>query len=83
MSAFAAERTIALTVDGMTCASCPYIVKKSLTKVDGVKSVDVSLQARLAVVTFNDAKTNVAAMTDATFRAGFPSALKIAGTTAQ
>lgn len=76
---YAAEKTITLTVDGMTCASCPYMVKKSLTKVDGVKAVDVSLQTRLAVVTFDDAKTTIEAMTNATFEAGFPSEPKIAG----
>lgn len=76
---FAADKTITLNVEGMTCASCPYMVKKSLTKVDGVKKVDVSLQTRLAVVTFDDAKATIEAMTDATFEAGFPSELKVAG----
>ena len=78
-SAFAAEKTITLNVKGMTCASCPYMVKKSLTKVDGVKKVDVTLKTKLAVVTFDDAKTTVEAMTNATFEAGFPSELKAAG----
>ena len=77
--AFAAEKTITLKVDGMTCASCPYMVRKSLTKVDGVKAVAVSLQTKLAVVTYDDAKANVEALTSATFEAGFPSQVKPAG----
>ena len=77
-SAFAAERTITLNVKGMTCASCPYMVKRSLTKIEGVKAVDVSLQTKLAVVTFDDTKTTIKAMTNATREAGFPSELKVA-----
>ena len=76
---FAADKTITLDVEGMSCASCPYMVKKSLTRVDGVKAVEVSLQTKLAVVTFDDARTNVEAMTTATLKAGFPSRPKLAG----
>lgn len=77
-TAFAADKTIRLDVQGMTCASCPYMVSRSLRKVDGVKAVDVSLQSKLAIVTFDDAKTTIAAMTRATRDAGFPSTLKTA-----
>jgi len=78
-SAIAAEKTVTLAVEGMTCVSCPYMVKNSLTKVEGVKKVNVSLETKLAVVTFDDAKTTVDTMTDATFKAGFPSELKVSG----
>ena len=74
----AAEKTVTLKVDGMTCASCPYMVRKSLIRVDGVKDAKVSLQTRLAVVTFDDARCNVEKLTKATFEAGFPSKLKTA-----
>jgi len=72
---FAAEKTVKLAVENMYCASCPYIVKKSLTRVSGVTDVKVSYEQKTALVTFDDAKTNVEALTDATFDSGYPSEL--------
>ena len=69
----AGEQTATLKVENMTCASCPYQVKRSLTGIEGVKSVEVKLATKLAVVTFDDARTNIAALTAATETAGFPS----------
>ena len=51
-------------------------VKRSLTKIDGVTKVDVSLEKAEAVVSFDDAKTTLEALTKATTNAGFPSTLK-------
>ncbi len=71
--ALAAQRSVTLAVDGMTCASCPYIVKQTLARVPGVSDVTVSIGKKIAVVTFDDGKTNVAALTTATTNVGFPS----------
>lgn len=71
--ASAAERTIALAVDNMTCELCPPIVKKSLTRLPGVAKAEVSAETHRAVVTFDDDKTTVAALVDATTKAGYPS----------
>ena len=51
-------------------------VKRSLLKVGGVTKADVSLEKAEAVVTFDDAKTSVEALTKATTYVGFPSKLK-------
>jgi mercuric ion binding protein len=51
-------------------------VQRSLTKIDGVTKADVSLEKSEAVVSFDDAKTNVEALLKATAGAGFPSTLK-------
>lgn len=51
-------------------------VKRSLTKINGVTKADVSLEKAEAVVTFDDAKTNVEALLKATKGAGYPSTLK-------
>jgi mercuric ion binding protein len=51
-------------------------VKRSLTKLDGVTKAEVSLQKREAIVTYDDAKTNVEALLKATKDAGYPSTLK-------
>lgn len=75
-AAFAGEQTVTLTVSGMTCASCPYIVKQTLASVDGVTAVNVSFADQSAVVTYDDGKTEVAALTLATGDMGFPSTLK-------
>jgi len=72
----AAERTITLAVQNMYCAACPYTVRASLRAVAGVSKVTVSLQDKTAVVTYDDAKTGVKALTAATTNAGFPSAPK-------
>ncbi|WP_096031677.1 mercury resistance system periplasmic binding protein MerP, partial [Pseudomonas aeruginosa] len=65
-----------LAVPGMTCAACPITVKKALTKVEGVTKAEVSYENREAIVTFDDAKTNVQALTKATEDAGYPSSVK-------
>jgi periplasmic mercuric ion binding protein len=65
-SAFAAERTVTLAVQHMTCAACPRTVKASLQAVPGVTSV----------VTFDDSEAAVDALVKATTKAGYPSSPK-------
>ena len=74
--AWAAVQTVTLAVPGMTCAACPITVKKALSKVEGVNQVDVSFDKREAVVTFDDAKTTIQKLTEATTNAGYPSSVK-------
>jgi mercuric ion binding protein len=69
----ATERTVTLAVDNMTCASCPYIVKQTLSAIAGVHRVDVSFKARTAAVMFDDAVASPAVLTEATTKAGYPS----------
>ena len=71
-AAWAGERTNTFAVDNMTCASCPHIVKSSMTAVPGVAKVAVSFQAKSATVTFDDAKTNPDAIAAASMNAGYP-----------
>lgn len=74
--AWAATKTVTLSVPGMTCAACPITVKKALTKVDGVQKAEVSYEKREAVVTFDDAKTSAEDLTKATENAGYPATVK-------
>ncbi len=74
--AWAATKTVTLSVPGITCAACPITVKKALTKVDGVQKAEVSYEKREAVVTFDDAKTSAEALTKATENAGYPATVK-------
>ena len=71
--ALAAQRSVTLAVDGMTCASCPYIVKQTLAAISGVSTVVVSFREKKATVTFDDGKTNASELTAATANLGFPS----------
>lgn len=72
----AATQTVTLTVPGMTCAACPFTVKKALTQVEGVTKAEVSYEHREATVSFDESKTNVEALTRASGNAGYPAALK-------
>jgi mercuric ion binding protein len=75
-AAFAADKTITLAVKNMYCAACPHTVKASLQAVPGVKAVTVSFKDKTAVVTYDDTRTDVKALTAATTDAGYPSAPK-------
>ena len=70
---FAANKTVTLSVPGMTCAACPITVKKALGRVNGVIKTQIEYDKKEAVVTFDDTKTAVTALTKATADAGYPS----------
>jgi periplasmic mercuric ion binding protein len=72
-AAMAAEQTVKLSVPGMTCASCPYIVKTAISEVDGIKAVEATMEDRSATVTFEDTLTNIEAIRQATAGVGYPS----------
>jgi len=71
----AAEVTVKLSVPDMNCLACPITVRKSLERVDGVLNAEAFLETQTAVVTFDDAKTDVRALTEATEYYGYPSTL--------
>ena len=73
-TALAAEKTTTLAVKNMYCADCPLIVRKSLEAVPGVSKAAVSYKDKTAVVTYDDSRTDVSALTRATTGAGYPSA---------
>jgi len=72
--ALAGERTATLAIQNMDCAACPYIVRESLKAVPGVSKVVVSVQDKTVVVTYDDAKADLDALTAATTNVGYPSA---------
>ena len=71
--AIADQKTVTLEVPGMYCELCPVTVKKALSKVPGVSNVSASYERKEAVVTFDDSKASVDALTKATANAGYPS----------
>jgi periplasmic mercuric ion binding protein len=56
--------------------SVEITVKKSLEAVPGVTKATVSFKDKTAIVTYDDGRTDVKSLTDATTNAGFPSAPK-------
>jgi len=72
-AAVAAEKTATLDIPSMNCAMCPITIKKSLEKVDGVTNVEISLDKKSTIITFNDEKTQVDVLIKATTEAGYPS----------
>ncbi|HET6377657.1 MAG TPA: mercury resistance system periplasmic binding protein MerP [Methylocella sp.] len=75
-SVSAAEKTITLAVQHMTCAACPGTVKASLQAVPGVSDVIVSFEDKTAVVTYDDNRVQVDTLVKATTNAGYPSSPK-------
>jgi mercuric ion binding protein len=75
-AALAASQTIVLEVPGMTCAACPVTVKKALGKLSGVTDIKTDLDKKQVVVSFEDSKTTLQKLTEATANAGYPSTVK-------
>ena len=70
---FAGEQTATLSVPGMNCASCPYMIKSALSEIDGVKEVTATLEGRTAKVVFDAAVASIEAIQQATADIGYPS----------
>lgn len=70
-SSFAGERSVNLSVPGMFCASCPFVVEAAIGEVDGVLSVATDVEERTARVLFDDSVATVEAITTASTNAGY------------
>ena len=73
---WAGTKTVTLFVPGMTCSTCPITIKKALSKLEGVEKTEVAFEKKEVVVRFDDAKTKVEALLEATKNAGYPSTVK-------
>lgn len=71
-SAEATEATARFSVENMTCASCPISVKNAMKRVDGVKSVDVDFDTKVATVVYDPARTSAAEIAAASTNVGYP-----------
>lgn len=66
-------KTVSFDVSNMTCVTCPYTVRKTLQKIDGVTQADASLETKSATATFDPTKTSVDVMLKALKNQGYPS----------
>jgi len=75
-----AMQTVKMPVNGMVCNACQSNVKKTIKSVDGVTDVEVNLEKKFAVFTFDPAKVKVEqvqkAVNDKGFEAGKPEEVK-------
>lgn len=65
-----APETIQLSVEGMSCQHCVKAVKAAVSALPGVDSVEVSLERKLATVSYDPAKVGRPAMKAAIEGAG-------------
>lgn len=71
----AKDLTIKLSVPGMKCAACPYIVQEAIASVSGVKAVSATIVDKTATVTYDDAATGPDAILNATAGIGYEASI--------
>ena len=52
------QHKVVMSIEGMTCKLCTVAVKKSLSKVEGVHTVEVSLKEKKAWLTIDESVTD-------------------------
>ena len=71
---------VQMPVDGMVCNACQSNVKKTIKSIDGVSDVEVNLEKKFALFTYDPQKINVEqvqkAVNDKGFTAGKPQEVK-------
>lgn len=55
-------RSVSLRIEGMTCGGCTIAVRRVLTRLDGVRSAEVSYESQRAVVTYDTTRVTVEQM---------------------
>ena len=75
-SAFAAQKTVTLDIPGMDCEICPITVRTALKKLPGVISATATPATKEEVVVYDDAKTDIKHIMNATAQAGYPASVK-------
>jgi len=59
------------SVDGMSCGGCVASVTRAVSRLSGVRAVDVSLEKKVANVEYDEAATDSTAIVAAIEAAGF------------
>lgn len=71
-SVMAEEQIVTMNIEKMHCAMCPITVRKAMERVDGVQKVEVDYDSKTAVVTFDDTRTTVTEVAQASTNVGYP-----------
>jgi copper chaperone CopZ len=61
------------TVTGMYCASCPYVVKSAIERVDGVYSIEMTEKGDTGIVDvkFDQSKTDITSIKNTVLELGY------------
>lgn len=70
------DQTATFDIEKMTCATCPIAVRKAMQRVDGVKEVDVDLDGKTAIVTYDASVTTTLEIGNASTDVGFPASVR-------
>jgi copper ion binding protein len=65
------EQTTTIAVSGMNCMGCVQAVTRSIGKLEGIKSVEVTLDPGQAVVTYDASAVTVEALKERVVAAGY------------
>jgi len=60
-----------INVNGMSCAHCAAAVKNAVEALPGVSGASVSLEAKTAVVEYDEGRVSIGAIKDAITEEGF------------
>ncbi len=66
-------RQIALSVEGMTCAACAWLIEKKLLANKGVKRIDVNATSHRAHITWDDSQIKLSSLLKQLAELGFKS----------
>lgn len=66
------QATRSFAIENMTCALCPLTVNKAMAGVPGVQEVVVDFDRKTALVRYDPARTDAAAIAAASTGAGYP-----------
>ena len=69
----AAPQSAKIEIDTMVCGPDPHMIKAALISVKGVETVEVFLETKSAIVTFDNAQTNLDALMAAVATTGHAS----------
>jgi Cu2+-exporting ATPase len=67
------NKEIQLTVEGITCAACGWLIEKQLAKVTGIKRVSVNVGSRRALITWNDSQIKLSQLLQQLKKIGYES----------
>ena len=73
-SAEATEASAQFSIGNMTCATCPISVRKAMKRVEGVKSVEIDYETKIATVVYDPAIATPAEIAAASTNVGYPAA---------
>jgi len=65
-------QTRVFAIENMTCAACPFTVKKAMARVEGVKKVTVDFDTKMATAVFDSAIAKAEDIASASTDVGYP-----------